>query len=128
MLDDRTLDHGPGDRGHLIWTPEANRLGWTAYLGHPAGEHRPYAVAARRADLTGLPPAWIGVGDHDLFYEEDLAYADRLRAAGVAVEVHVEPSLFHGADALPGTEGAAGVRSLRGSMLAALSAAFDPKG
>lgn len=129
MLDDRTLDHGPGDRGHLIWTPEANRLGWTAYLGHPAGERedRPYAVAARRADLTGLPPAWIGVGDLDLFYEEDLAYADRLRAAGVAVEVHVEPSLFHGADALPGTEGAAGVRSLRGSMLAALTAAFAPK-
>jgi len=87
-------------------------------------EDRPYAMAARRADLTGLPPAWIGVGDLDLFYEEDLAYADRLRAAGVAVE----PSLFHGADALPGTEGAAGVRSLRGSMLAALSAAFDPKG
>ena len=69
MLDDRTLDHGPGDRGHLIWTPEANRLGWTAYLGHPAEERedRPYAVAARRADLTGLPPAWIGVGDLDLF-------------------------------------------------------------
>ncbi len=126
MLDDRTLDHGPADRGHLVWTPEANRFGWSAYLGHPAGqaENRPYAVASRRDDLSGLPPAWIGVGDLDLFYEEDCDYAARLTAAGVSVDLHVEPGLYHGADALPGTVKSAAVRSLRRSMLNALAAAF----
>ena len=29
---------------------------------------------------AGLPPAWIGVGTHDLFHDEDLAYAERLQA------------------------------------------------
>ena len=46
-----------------------------------------YAVPARRQDLSGLPPAWIGVGDLDLFLEEDTTYAERLRDADVDVEL-----------------------------------------
>jgi acetyl esterase/lipase len=101
MLDDRTTlrtDHaGTGD---FVWTPASNRFGWTAYLGHPpaAEEDRPYAAGARRADLRGLPPAWIGVGDLDLFHAEDVAYAERLRQAGVPCELHVAPGMYHGAD------------------------------
>jgi acetyl esterase/lipase len=41
------------------------------------------AVPARLEDLTGLPPAWWGVGTLDLFHDEDIAYAERLRAADV---------------------------------------------
>ena len=42
--------------------------GRSSYLGHQPGEgeSRPYCVPARREDLTGLAPAWIGVGDLDL--------------------------------------------------------------
>jgi acetyl esterase/lipase len=105
MLDDRTVlaAHQPET---LVWTSPSNRAGWTAYLGHPVrpAEERPYAVPARRADLSGLPPAWVGVGDQDLFLDEDLAYADRLRAAGVGCEVELVPGLYHGAYGLaPGT-------------------------
>jgi hypothetical protein len=32
----------------------------------------------------GLPPAWIGVGDVDLFLEEDRRYAERLTESGVS--------------------------------------------
>ena len=86
MLDDRTVlrtDHA--GTGSFVWTPTSNAFGWTSYLGHPPrdDEDRPYAVPARRADLTGLPPAWIGVGDLDLFHAEDLEYAERLQSAGV---------------------------------------------
>lgn len=100
MLDDRTLSLDAAGRGRLSWTPRSNRYAWGAHLGHPAGDHeeRPYAVAARRADLRGLPPAWIGVGDLDLFHDEDVAYAQRLREAGVECELHVEPGMYHGAD------------------------------
>jgi acetyl esterase/lipase len=56
------------------------------------------AVPARRDDLAGLPPAWLGVGTLDLFHREDLAYAERLNAAGVPCEVHVVPGAFHGFD------------------------------
>ncbi|MEU7745846.1 alpha/beta hydrolase [Nonomuraea sp. NPDC049158] len=56
----------------------------------------PYAVPARRADLGGLPPTWIGVGDIDLFHDEDRDYADRLRAAGVTTTFDVVPGAPHG--------------------------------
>jgi acetyl esterase/lipase len=103
MADDRTVvraDHGR--TGRVGWDPASNRFGWTSYLGHPPGTDTvaPYAVTARRADLTGLPPAWIGVGDIDLFHDEDLEYAERLRAAGVPVDLVVVPGMPHGADVL----------------------------
>ncbi|PRY50100.1 acetyl esterase/lipase [Geodermatophilus tzadiensis] len=101
MLDDRTVLRGsPGRRGRLVWTPRSNAWAWTAYLGHPprADEPRPYAVPARRLDLSGLPPAWIGVGDLDLFHDEDVAYARRLQSAGVPVRLHVEPAMYHAAE------------------------------
>lgn len=103
MLDDRTvLRTAHAGTGRFVWTPRSNRFGWTAYLGHAPSEveDRPYAVASRRAELSGLPPAWIGVGDLDLFHAEDLDYAARLRAAGVACETYVEPGMYHGADNL----------------------------
>jgi hypothetical protein len=40
----------------------------------------PYAAPARRDDLSGLPPTWIGVGTADLFHDECVDYANRLRA------------------------------------------------
>jgi acetyl esterase/lipase len=83
-----------------MWTPTDNEFGWTAYVGHrpTLAESRPYVAASRRVDLSGLPPAWIGVGDLDLFYEEDVEYARRLEAAGVPCELHVVPGLYHGGD------------------------------
>jgi acetyl esterase/lipase len=94
MLDDRsgTTADNPNYR---LWNPRANRFGWTAYLGDADPQ---VAVPARRDDLSGLPPAWIGVGKNDLFHDEDLAYADRLKAAGVPCEVEVVPGAFHGID------------------------------
>ena len=101
MLDDRTVLRGDhGDRGAFIWTPASNRFGWSAYLGRaPSHSEAPaHAAPARTTDLAGLPPAWIGVGDLDLFYEEDVDYAARLASAGVPCELHVEPGMYHGAD------------------------------
>jgi acetyl esterase/lipase len=46
-----------------------------------------------------LPKAWIGVGDIELFYEEDRKYAEALKAAGVACELDVVaggPHAFEG--------------------------------
>lgn len=95
MLDDRTLDPALDRPGFRLWDTASNRLGWAAYLG---SADRPAAVPARREDLAGLAPAWLGVGTLDLFHEEDLAYADRLNDAGVPCEVHIAPGAFHGFD------------------------------
>ena len=103
-----------------MWTPTSNRFGWTAYLGgHPTrGRRPPHAAPARTADLSGLPPAWIGVGDLDLFHAEDVDYARRLQAAGVPCELHEVAGMYHGADQLAAK--APSMRAYRAAMVEAL--------
>ena len=108
-----------------VWTPGSNRYAWTAYLGHAPG--RPgvsdYAAPARREDLSGLPPTWIGVGTLDLFFDEDVRYAERLTASGVPCELVKVDGAFHGFDALFGKRPVskefwrAQMRALRGALL-----------
>lgn len=48
------------------------------------------------ADLTGLPPVLIVVGQEDLLLRDNLAMAAHLSAAGVAVDLRVYPAAPHG--------------------------------
>ena len=92
MLDDRTAaDRSLDAEDHLVWNNQQNAIGWRSYLAQEPGlaQAPPYAVPSRRADLTGLPPTWIGAGDIELFFAEDRDYADRLRQAGVDVVFEV---------------------------------------
>jgi acetyl esterase/lipase len=102
MLDDRTAARRELDQvKHFVWDNRRNAFGWRSYLStEPGAPAIPsYAAAARRHDLRGLPPAWIGVGDIDLFHDEDLDYADRLRQAGIVVAVVTAPGAPHGFEA-----------------------------
>lgn len=102
MLDDRTALRRELDPiEHWVWSNRDNRVGWSAYLQAEAGaaDADPYAVPARRDDLSGLPPTWIGVGDVDLFHDEDAAYARRLERAGVPTSLRVVPGAPHGFEA-----------------------------
>lgn len=103
MLDDRTtLTTAHAGRGEFLWTPASNLLGWSAYLGHrPILDDAPvYAAPARRPNLAGLPPAWIGVGDLDLFYPENAEYARRLTEAGVPCEFYEVEGAYHAFESL----------------------------
>jgi acetyl esterase/lipase len=105
MLDDRTTLRTDMDTSNVrVWSPQNNHFGWSAYLGQEPGgaDVSPYAAAARRVDLSGLPATWIGVGSIDLFHDEDIEYARRLREAGVPCELHIVAGAFHGFDALFG--------------------------
>jgi acetyl esterase/lipase len=84
--------------------------------------HLPYAAPARREDLSGLSSAWIGVGTLDLFHDEDLAYAERLRAAGLPCRTTVVPGAFHGFEAV--FPEADVVRGFRRAQTDALRSAF----
>jgi acetyl esterase/lipase len=99
MLDDRTAARRELDQpSHWVWDNQRNHFGWRSYLAAEPGAATfpPYAVPARRDDLAGLPPAWIGVGDIDLFHDEDQVYAARLTEAGVPVTFTVVPDAPHG--------------------------------
>ena len=100
MIDDRTgTTVAPSPMvGEFGWNAGSNRFGWASLLGHEPGgpDTSPYAAAARAADLTGLPSAYIAVGTLDLFLEENLEYARRLLRAGVPTELKVYPGAYHG--------------------------------
>ena len=103
MLDDFTACRPELDEvGHLCWNNRLNRVAWDWYLPCDPGaaEVPPYSVAARRPSLSGLPPAWIGVGDVDLFHAESLAYAKRLQAEDVDCQVQEVSGGFHAFDIL----------------------------
>jgi acetyl esterase/lipase len=103
MLDDRsTLIDDHGGRGRFMWTPKSSRWAWTAYLGRePQDDFAPeYAAPARRTNLAGLPPAWVGVGDLDILYDEGVGYAERLKSCGVPTELVTVTGMYHGADGI----------------------------
>jgi acetyl esterase/lipase len=101
MLDDRTVTRTDLDERHYrLWNNKSNRFGWASYLGQAPGSDSvsELAAPARAEDLTGLPPAWIGVGSLDLFLDEDTTYAKRLRQAGVDCHLDIVDGAFHGFD------------------------------
>lgn len=103
MLDDRTRTPDPELPPELLtWTYEDNITGWDALLGQSAGgdDVSAYAAPARAEDLSGLPPTYLDVGDLDIFRDEDIDYARRLSAAGVATELHLHPGCPHAFEGL----------------------------
>jgi acetyl esterase/lipase len=120
MLDDRTGHRpDPNPRHRRMWNNTSNRFGWTSYLGAADPQS---AVPARRRELSGLPPAWIGVGTLDILHDEAVGYAERLRAAGVGCHLEVVSGAFHGFDAVaPKTQVA---QAFFASQLSALRRAY----
>jgi len=99
MLDDRNITRSSHWVHHpKVWNRKANIIGWSSLLGKPAGSDdvSPYASPARAEDLSGLAPAFIIIGDLDLFVDESIEYAQRLAAAGVPTELHILPGAVHG--------------------------------
>ncbi len=54
------------------------------------------------ADLAGLPPLRIDVGDREVLLGDSLVLAERARTAGVDVELHEWPEMIHVFPAFPG--------------------------
>ncbi|KAA1430029.1 alpha/beta hydrolase [Mycolicibacter arupensis] len=119
MLDDRTRMAGDAGATLLTWSYDDNVTGWSALLGDDCADR--YAAPARADDLVGLPPTYLDVGGLDIFASEDVAFAQRLIAAGVPVELHVFPGCPHAFDLLaPNAEVSQRVIAHRARFLAAL--------
>lgn len=99
----------------LTWGYDNNYTGWATRLGNELGSDTvsPVAAPARLADFSGLAPAYIDVGDLDIFRDESIAYAGGLARAGVPVELHVHPGCPHGFEGKPLLEPAPLLRQRR---------------
>jgi acetyl esterase/lipase len=102
MLDDRTTTPDPYIAPFAGWSYDDNATGWNALLeaGHEKRDVDPAAAPGRLKDARGLPPAYIEVGQLDVFRDESLRYALTLSHAGVPVELHLHPGVPHEYDAI----------------------------
>ena len=102
MLDDRSTVPDPYIAPFAGWSYDDNVTGWNALLGtgHEDRAIDPPAAPGRLQDAAGLPPAYIEVGQLDIFRDEALRYALTLSQAGVPVELHLHPGVPHEYDAI----------------------------
>lgn len=97
MLDLRLLSDSMAElgQGHVL-TRAALAEAVEFYLPEASLVSEPYASPLLAPDLTGLPPANVVSCECDPLRDEAESYAARLRAAGVATELHRVPGHLHG--------------------------------
>ena len=108
------------------WSRTLNLGCWQLYLGDQAADNSlsPYASPLLSHDLSGLPPAFLSVGAVDTLRDENIAYAARLLQAGVPVELHVWPGVYHAVEFQ--TPQCPTSRRILSEYSAALKRAFSP--
>ena len=93
MLDGRTTTPDPYIAPLAGWSYDDNATGWNALLG-PGHEHRevdPSAAPGRLQDAAGLPPAYIEVGQLDIFRDEAVRSATPT-STGTCGRTRIRPS------------------------------------
>jgi acetyl esterase len=72
----------------------------THYVRTPADADDPYA-SVLRADLHGMPPAFVITAECDPLRDDGEAYAEKLRALGIRASYKRYPGMFHGFMSFP---------------------------
>lgn len=75
-------------------TADMMRFFWDAYIG--TSEPTGLAAPLRAADVSGAAPATVIVAGNDPLHDEGVAYAQKLRAAGVPTDLHDFGGAIHG--------------------------------
>jgi acetyl esterase len=77
------------NRASMVWF-------WDHYAPDEVQRKETDACPLQAAEMSGLPPAVVILAEYDVLRDEGEAYADRLKEAGVPVDVHVHPGQMHG--------------------------------
>jgi acetyl esterase len=103
-------------RGNILWF-------YGHYMTNPEDAKNPRFAPLLAEDLTGLAPALVIVAGHDPLRDEGIAYAERLRQAGVVVELSNYEGMVHGflsfADAVD--QGKAAIEQVAAALRTAFS-------
>ncbi len=65
------------------------------YLRSPADREDWRFAPLNAPDVEGVTPAWVGLAECDPLVDEGLAYADKLRMAGVTVDLEIYRGVTH---------------------------------
>ncbi|MEI6434911.1 MAG: alpha/beta hydrolase [Bacteroidota bacterium] len=77
-------------------TRDAMKWFWDKYLENVSDAVNPRVAPLLARDLSGLPPTLIIVSGFDPLRDEGIAYAKRLKEAGVQVKLSVYEDMIHG--------------------------------
>src|SRR5262245_52586509 len=94
-----TASYARNAEGYGLTLP-AMRWFWDHYLGGADGRH-PEASPLRAESLAGVAPALVVVCEFDPLRDEGVAYAERLREAGVPVRLSEYEGMIHGFIRMP---------------------------
>jgi len=87
-----TPSHRLFAQGFLL---EAAGIAWFFDHTIPHAHRRDWRFAPLEADVDGVAPAWLLLAECDPLVDEGLAYADRLRMAGVPVDLELARGMTH---------------------------------
>lgn len=70
---------------------------WTVFAKHYYADNDPGLplISPLYGDLHGLPPILIYAAGDEILRDDSIRFAEKAKAAGVDVRLHVEPGMFH---------------------------------
>jgi acetyl esterase/lipase len=96
MLDHRMITKSSKMLGSTMWDANINAFAWDLYHRNIKGQVPTYASPALNEDYSNFPPTISFVGDLEPFYDENIAYIEALKNAGVPVQFKVFKGGYHG--------------------------------
>ncbi|MCZ8292870.1 MAG: alpha/beta hydrolase [Hylemonella sp.] len=89
-----TPSHKTFAHGFVIEEPHITYF-FNHYVNTPADRDDWRFAPLHAPDVDGVAPAWIGLAECDPLVDEGVMYADKLRAAGVAVDLEIYRGVVH---------------------------------
>ncbi len=89
-----TPSHATFAKGYVL---EAEHISWffNLYVRSPADRDDWRFAPLNAPDVDDVAPAWIGLAECDPLVDEGLLYGDKLRAAGLAVDLEIYRGVTH---------------------------------
>ncbi|WP_240523366.1 alpha/beta hydrolase [Polaromonas sp. AER18D-145] len=89
-----TPSHRQFARGFVLEEREINWF-FSRYVRGPADRDDWRFAPLNAPDVDGVAPAWVGLAECDPLVDEGVMYADKLRMAGVAVDLEIYRGVTH---------------------------------
>ncbi|MGC1173104.1 alpha/beta hydrolase [Polaromonas sp.] len=89
-----TESHRKFARGFVLEEREINWF-FSCYVRGPADREDWRFAPLNTPDVDGVAPAWVGLAECDPLVDEGVMYADKLRAAGVPVDLEIYRGVTH---------------------------------
>ena len=89
-----TPSHRQFARGFVLEEREINWF-FSRYVRSPADRDDWRFAPLNAPDVDGVVPAWVGLAECDPLVDEGVMYADKLRMAGVAVDLEIYRGVTH---------------------------------